>query len=119
MAKVLVVDDQKTCRDLAGLAVSDAGHNPIYADDGAKAIDACKSQKPALVLLDVVMPDQDGFKTLRKLKKDPDTKDIPVILVTTKNTKADASWGKRQGAADLLGKPYTMDDLKSMIQAHV
>ncbi len=119
MATVLVVDDQKTCRDIAGAVVTSAGHTPVYAEDGLTAIEVAKAKKPSLVLLDVVMPNQDGFKTLRSLKKDPDTQDIPVVLVTTKDTKADEAWGKRQGAAAHLGKPYTKDDLKRIIQTHV
>jgi twitching motility two-component system response regulator PilH len=118
MQTILVVDDVRTDRELVGRVVSQAGHKPIYAENGLEAIQMAKSKQPALILLDVVMPDQDGFKTTRDLKKDPDTSKIPIVLVTTKATDSDQFWGKRQGADDYVIKPFRPDDLLRLIRRY-
>jgi len=113
---VLVVDDIKTDRQLVGKVVTAAGHAVEYAEDGEQAIEKARALKPALVLLDVVMPRQDGFATCRKLKKDPDTAAIPVVMVTSKNTDTDRFWAEKQGAADLLVKPFTPEALNAVLK---
>ena len=70
MPIILVVDDVQTDRELMGKVVSSTGNTPEYAADGEEAVDKAKASKPALILLDVVMPKQDGFATCRNLKKD-------------------------------------------------
>ncbi|MFN8094164.1 MAG: response regulator [Vicinamibacteria bacterium] len=116
MRTVLIVDDLKTDRELIGKVVTSAGHHPEYAEDGDSALDRAKTLKPALVLLDVVMPKQDGFATCRKLKKDPDTAAIPVVMVTSKSTDTDRFWAEKQGAADLIAKPFTPDALTAVLK---
>jgi twitching motility two-component system response regulator PilH len=113
---VLVVDDLKTDRDLIGKVVTAAGHHPEYAEDGEQAFDKAKALRPALVLLDVVMPKQDGFATCRKLKKDPETAAIPVVMVTSKNTETDRFWAEKQGASDLIAKPFTPEALAAVLK---
>src|SRR5215471_3524993 len=83
---ILIVDDAQTDRDILGRIVESSGHQPIYATDGAQALGAAKTARPALILLDVVMPGQDGYKTCRTLKADPQTAKIPVVLVTSKGS---------------------------------
>jgi twitching motility two-component system response regulator PilH len=119
VAIVLVVDDVQTDRELIGKVVSSAGSTPEYASDGEEAIVKAKATKPALILLDVVMPKQDGFATCRKLKKDPDTAKIPVVLVTSKNTDTDRFWGEKQGADGYIVKPFSPDELTKMIRKFV
>jgi twitching motility two-component system response regulator PilH len=119
MQTILVVDDVQTDRELVGRVVKSAGHHPIYAESGVEAMQLARSKQPALILLDVVMPDQDGFKTTRQLKKDPDTSRIPIVLVTTKGTDSDQFWGKRQGADDYVVKPFHPDDLVRVIRRYV
>ncbi len=119
MAIVLVVDDVKTDRELMGRVVSSTGHQPEYAEDGEQAIAKAKASKPALILLDVVMPKQDGFATCRKLKKDPETANIPVVCVTSKNTDTDRFWAEKQGAAELVAKPFTQESLAAVIKKFV
>jgi twitching motility two-component system response regulator PilH len=113
---VLVVDDLKTDRELIGKVVTAAGYHAEYAADGEQAIEKAKALHPALVLLDVVMPKQDGFATCRKLKKDADTASIPVVMVTSKNTDTDRFWAEKQGAADLIAKPFTPDALTAVLR---
>ena len=119
MATILVVDDVQTDRELAGKVVTKAGHSPVYASDGSQALDMAKSNRPALIFLDVVMPGQDGFKTCRTLKGDPETAKIPVVLVTSKGTESDKFWGKRQGADGHVAKPFTPDALTSVLRTFV
>ena len=115
--KVLVVDDSPT--DLANIKtiVSDAGCLVVTASNGKEAVDKAKTEKPDLVFLDIIMPDQDGFGTCRALSNDSDTKDIPVIFVTSKNQKADRVWAQMQGAKGYVTKPYSPNEIIDQIKA--
>jgi len=115
---ILIVDDVETDRKLAGKVVTDAGHRALYANDGEEALTKAKQLRPGLILLDVVMPKLNGFNTCRKLKSDPETKTIPVVLVTNKTTESDKFWGIKQGADAHVGKPYTPDQILAVIQKH-
>ena len=118
MYTILVVDDVQTDRELIGMVVTRAGHRVAYAADGNEAIAKAKELKPSLIFLDVVMPVQDGYKTCRVLKKDPETADIPVVLVTSKSAESDRFWSQRQGAADHIGKPFTSESLLGCIRIY-
>jgi len=118
MHTILVVDDVETDRQLAGRIVSSAGHHPIYAENGLEAIAKAKGMQPALILMDVVMPLQDGFKTTRELKRNPETSKIPIVLVTSKGTESDRFWGKRQGADDHIAKPFSPSSLLLLIRRY-
>ena len=119
MQTILIVDDVQTDRDLLGTVVTRAGHHPIYATDGTQALELAKQSQPAMIFLDVVMPVQDGFKTCRALKADPKTSNIPVVLVTSKKADSDKFWGKKQGADEHVGKPYTQEQVNELIQRYV
>ena len=84
MGKVLIVDDIQTEMHLMRNALQPLGYQILEASDGSQGYTIAKAEKPDIILLDVVMPGQDGFATCRKLKKDPVTKDIPVVMVTSK-----------------------------------
>jgi twitching motility two-component system response regulator PilH len=116
---ILIVDDMQTDRQILGSIVLQAGHQPIYASDGSEAMGAAKSSRPALILLDVVMSGQDGFKTCRSLKADPETAAIPVVLVTSKGSDSDRFWGRRQGADDIVVKPYRPETIIETIRRYV
>jgi CheY-like chemotaxis protein len=119
MQTILIVDDVQTDRELLGSVVANAGHHPIYAGDGSQAVELARQAQPALIFLDVVMPVQDGFKTCRALKADPKTAKIPVILVTSKKGDSDKFWGKKQGADEHVGKPYTKEQVGDLIHRYV
>ena len=119
MAKILIVDDVETDRVLLAKVVRGAGHDAIQAADGATALKHAKEHQPALIFLDVVMPEFNGFDACRKLKQDPSTKAIPVVLVTSKNTDSDKFWGKKQGADEHIPKPFTAEQVISAIQRFV
>jgi twitching motility two-component system response regulator PilH len=116
MAMVLIVDDTQTDRELMGRIVASAGHTTAFATDGDEVLKRAKEVKPNLVLMDVVMQRLDGFAACRQLKADPETKEIPVVMVTSKSTPADVFWGKKQGATEYLGKPYTAESLLDVLK---
>lgn len=116
MANVLIVDDSPSEAALMQSVVQQAGHQAKTVGDGEACLEAVKAQKPALILLDVVLPKLDGFGTCRKLKKDPDTAGIPIIIVTSKKQESDKFWAKRQGADLFLSKPFAPDALKDAIK---
>ncbi len=105
MARVLIVDDSPS--QLLGLQriVEKLGHQVITAEDGAAGVQVAKREIPDLVLMDVVMPNLNGFQATRQISKDPSTSHIPVILVTTKDQETDKVWGMRQGAKAYITKP--------------
>jgi twitching motility two-component system response regulator PilH len=107
--KALVVDDSAT--EVANIKsiLQDAGWMVNTASTGAQAIERAKADRPGLIFLDIVMPDLDGYATIRALNEDPATKGIPVVFVSSKNSKADQVWARAQGGKALIGKPYTAD----------
>lgn len=118
MGTVLIVDDAQTDRELIAKVVNGTGHHVLLAPDGKEGIALAKQHKPSLIFLDVVMPGMDGFAACRTLSKDPDTASIPVILVTSKSTDSDVFWGKKQGAADHVGKPWDKRRLEEIIRRY-
>ena len=116
MAIVLVVDDAQTDRELMARVITAAGHRVVLASDGKEAISLAKVHHPALIFLDVVMPVMDGFATCRSLSRDPETSSIPVVLVTSKHTDSDVFWGKKQGATEHIGKPWSRDQIETMLR---
>ncbi len=114
--KVLCVDDNAT--DLKNLeqVVSGAGYTVITAKSGKEAIEKAKSEHPDAVLLDVIMPEMNGFQACRAITTDPSTRNIPVILVSSKGEKTDKVWGEEQGARGYVTKPYTADQLLGQLR---
>src|ERR1700679_510961 len=117
MALILIVDDSPTEVHVMQKALESHGFRTVAAADGAEALAKAKSMKPDLIFMDVVMPGVNGFQATRKLAADPDTKEIPVIMVTSKDQETDRIWGMRQGAVDYLVKPVSMDKLVEKAQA--
>ena len=115
--KVLVVDDSPVDQANIKTALADAGCLVITASSGNEAITKAKAEKPAVIFLDIIMPDLDGFETCRMLSQDPETKDIPIVFVTSKAQKADLVWGQMQGAKGHLAKPVTSEQLIDQLKA--
>lgn len=105
MARILIVDDSPS--QLVGLTrvVEKLGHTVITAEDGAAGVEAAKRDLPDLILMDVVMPNLNGFQATRTISRDEKTSHIPIILVTTKDQETDRVWGMRQGAKAYVTKP--------------
>ena len=115
MARILIVDDSPS--QLMGIRriVEKLGHQALTAEDGQAGVDAAKRELPDLILMDVVMPNLNGFQATRSITREPTTKHIPVILVTTKDQDTDRMWGMRQGAKGYIVKPPSEDALISQV----
>ena len=100
--KVLLVDDSPT--DLANIRsiVADAGYSVVTATSGNEAIEMARSEKPDVIFMDIVMEGADGYDACREISQDGNTKNIPVVFVTSKNQKADRVWAELQGGKALL-----------------
>jgi len=105
MTTILIVDDSPTETHILKTLLEKEGYTTLLASDGEKGVTEAKQAKPDLILMDVVMPGLNGFQATRQLHRDPETKDIPVIMVTTKDQETDKAWGKRQGAKEYIVKP--------------
>lgn len=103
---ILVVDDSPTERRAISTSLRQRGYQVSTANDGEEAIMKAKGEQPDLIVLDVVMPKKNGFQVCRKLKMTPATKDIKVVLLTSKDQETDKFWGMRQGADAYLTKPF-------------
>jgi twitching motility two-component system response regulator PilH len=116
VTKVLCVDDAAADLTRIQKIVSDAHVHVISATGGKEALARAKSEKPDLIFLDIVMPDMDGFAVMRELQKDPETKDIPVVFVSSKSQKADQLWAKMQGGKGFVPKPITEEAVLSEVK---
>ena len=115
MADVLIVDDSPTEIHVLKTILEKNGFAVSTANSGEEGIQKAKAEKPDMVLMDVVMPGMNGFQAAREITSNPDTKEIPVIIVSTKNQETDRMWGLRQGAKDYLTKPVKEKELVSKI----
>ena len=111
MAHILVVDDSPTETHIISTALEKQGHRISVAVDGKDGVEKATQLIPDLILMDVVMPELNGFQATRQLTKQPATANIPVIMVTTKEQKTDKMWADRQGAKGYITKPFVEDDL--------
>ncbi|MFC0718805.1 twitching motility response regulator PilH [Luteimonas padinae] len=119
MARILIVDDSPS--QLMGIRriVESLGHEALTAEDGAAGVEAARRELPDLILMDVVMPNLNGFQATRSITRDPATKHIPVILVTTKDQETDKVWGMRQGARAYITKPFSDTELSETISTAI
>ncbi|MCS6786806.1 MAG: response regulator [Thiobacillaceae bacterium] len=117
MHTVLVVDDSPTERHYLSDILRQQGYAVLSAASGEEAIAVAKTQRPDLILMDVVMPGLNGFQATRMLSRDTDTQNIPVIMCTSKGQETDRIWGLRQGAVEYLVKPIDPAELVAKIKA--
>lgn len=116
MKKILIADDKPEVLELVRVSLESEDYQIIDASDGKEALEKIRLEKPDLVLLDIVMPKMDGFEVLRNLKKEPGTKEIPIILLTAKGQKIDQEKGQRFGAAGYIIKPFSPSELLRKIE---
>lgn len=116
---ILIVEDSATDMHIAEMICRQNGYDVITATEGEKAIDMAIRHKPSLILLDVILPKQNGFQVCRQLKKTPETQDIKVIMVTSKSQPSDKFWGMKQGADEYVFKPYQENDLLAVIHKYI
>jgi twitching motility two-component system response regulator PilH len=115
--KILVVDDSPTERHVMVELLTKNGYQVVTAESGEEGVTKAKAEKPDLIIMDVVMPGLNGYQATRTLTRDDDTKNIPVLMCTSKGQETDKIWGLRQGAQDYLVKPVNPEELLGKIAA--
>jgi twitching motility two-component system response regulator PilH len=115
--KVLIVDDSSTELKKLEQIVTEAGFIVITAISGKDALEKTKTYRPDAVLLDIIMPDMNGFQVCRAIKSDGETSSIPVVLVSSKGEKTDRVWGLEQGAQAYITKPYSPEEIVGQLRA--
>ncbi len=115
--KILVVDDSKTELMFMTDLLQKNGFSVKTAENAEDAFRRLAEEKPDLILMDVVMPGQNGFQLTRAITRDPLYADVPIIMCTSKNQETDRVWGLRQGARDYVVKPVDPEDLMAKIKA--
>jgi CheY-like chemotaxis protein len=113
--KILVVDDEALVRSMVCDGLAAAGHTVLTASSGEEALQVVQAERPACILLDIMMPDLDGYDTCAALKADPQTASIPVLLVSATTDARVAEQAKRVGAAAVLRKPVRINELQRAI----
>lgn len=117
MAKVLVVDDSPTEIYQFKDMLEGLGHVVLTADNGRDGVALANAEQPDVVLMDIVMPDMNGFQATRQICRSETTSHIPVIIVSSKDQETDKVWGERQGAKGYLTKPVDNSELVSTIES--
>ena len=115
--KILLVDDSKTELHFLSDLLAKRGYHVRTAENGEEAMRRLGEDKPDLILMDVVMPGQNGFQLTRSITRDPRFANVPVIMCTSKSQETDKVWGMRQGARDYIVKPVNADELVAKIHA--
>lgn len=111
MALIMIVDDSPTEVHVMRTVLEKHGYETMSAADGSECMSLVRETRPDLILMDVVMPGINGFQATRTLSRDPETRSIPVVMITTKSQETDRVWGMRQGAIDYLVKPVAEAEL--------
>lgn len=109
--KILVVDDEPDALEVLGFKLKEAGFTPIFAKDGTKAVAAARDERPALIVLDLMLPEIDGLEVCKILRRDPATAMIPVIMLTARAAEMDRVLGLELGADDYVTKPFSPREL--------
>tara|TARA_B100000683_G_C12345472_1_gene496571 strand:+ start:246 stop:623 length:378 start_codon:yes stop_codon:yes gene_type:complete len=118
--KILSIEDDKFLSSLVAKKLSAAGYQMIHAASGEEAVKVVKEEKPALILLDILLPEMSGFDVLKTVKEDEETKDIPVILFSNLGQKEDIDKGLKLGAEKFIVKAtVVLDDIVKEIEAFV
>jgi twitching motility two-component system response regulator PilH len=117
VALILIVDDSPTEVHVMQKALEKGGFKTATAGDGQEGVRLAREMHPDLIFMDIVMPGMNGYQATRAIVNDPDTRTIPVVMVTSKGHETDRIWGLRQGAVDYLVKPVSPDQLVEKAQS--
>lgn len=117
--KVLVVDDSRTVVHGLRSVLEQDGYHVIEAFDGMTAIELAKAHQPEIILMDVIMPGLNGFQATRKIRKDPATHSIPIIIISATEQPTEQFWLTKLGANDFLGKPVIRGDLFVKVESQL
>ena len=114
---ILVVEDDENIQQLVGYNLAKAGFHVIYADKGEQAFDLIRRERPELIVLDLMLPGLNGFEVCKLVRKDPKTKNLPIVMLTAKSEENDIAMGLDLGADDYITKPFSPKILISRIKA--
>lgn len=117
MRTILVVEDTLSALELISTYLRDSGYTVILATDAKEGLSKALQYKPDLIITDVVMPGMSGFELCRKLRKNPETEGLPIIICSSKDQEIDRIWGLRQGANIYVTKPFTKEELISAVKS--
>lgn len=117
MANILIIDDSPTYQSMVGDLLKKHGYVCAFANTGVMGIESAIKTQPDLILMDVIMPGISGFQATRQLTKNPETLNIPIIILSTKDQPTDRLWGLRQGAREYLTKDVGEDVLIATIES--
>ena len=112
---ILAVDDEPSVREVLRRLLVGEGYRVLLAAEGKEALDIMKTTRPDMVLLDLTMPELGGMAVCRRIRKDPSTRLMPVILITAKGEVADEIQGLQRGADDYLSKPFDLSEVRARV----
>jgi twitching motility two-component system response regulator PilH len=111
MATILVIDDSLTEREYLKEILESTGFQVLTAINGEEALNTLKTNQPDIIFLDIVMPQMNGYEVCRKIKENPKTKSVPIIICSAKSEEFDRYWGMKQGADAYITKPFRPKEL--------
>jgi two-component system alkaline phosphatase synthesis response regulator PhoP len=117
--RILAVDDEPHILKLVAFSLRSGGFEVLEATDGLAAIEIARAEQPDLILMDVMMPALDGFEACRRLKADPATAEIPVVMLSAKSQKAEQAAGLDSGATEYICKPFTPKELVAAVRGYL
>jgi twitching motility two-component system response regulator PilH len=115
----MIVEDSQTDMRIAQNVCSDNGFRTVTVTEGDKVLSTAIDKKPDLILLDVILPNKNGFQVCRQLKTNAETREIKIVIVSSKDQPSDKFWGMKQGADDYITKPYEDDELLAAIEKNI
>ncbi|WP_315790395.1 response regulator transcription factor [Fischerella sp. JS2] len=116
MSTVLIVEDSIAQREMITDLLKASGLTVTHASDGVEALEAIQTDPPDLVVLDIVMPRMNGYEVCRRLKSDPKTQNVPVVMCSSKGEEFDRYWGMKQGADAYIAKPFQPTELVGTVK---
>jgi twitching motility two-component system response regulator PilH len=117
MSTILIVEDTPSERELLSHYLQQGGFRVIDAGSAREAIDKALTQRPDIIVTDIVMPGMSGFELCRTLKRHPETEHVPIVVCSSKDQHIDRLWGLKQGATIYITKPFTREQLIHAIQS--
>ena len=116
MSKVLIVEDSLAQRQMISDLLKSSGLNVTVACDGVEALEHLETLNPDIVVMDIVMPRMNGYELCRRLKSDPKTQNVPVVMCSSKGEEFDRYWGMKQGADAYIAKPFRPDEMVETVK---
>jgi CheY-like chemotaxis protein len=117
MKKILLVDDSRTSLFMESMILRQGPYELVTASDGVEAVEQARAQHPDLILMDVIMPRMTGFEALRALRKEEATRNIPIIMVTTRGESDNVEEGWESGCSDYVNKPINPEELLAKVRS--